>query len=119
VYILTRSESNAKEAIGTIQQSLKDVDGIKLGSLKFIHMNPEGLASVQSAAREFGSRESRLNISFNNAGVANVRGKTVQCLEYYHGVNREHITVTRNPTYPFDDSFLIGSSPCFVLALRT
>jgi NAD(P)-dependent dehydrogenase (short-subunit alcohol dehydrogenase family) len=88
VYILTRSESNAKEAIKSIEESFKNVDGIELGSsLKFIHMDLEDLASVQSAAREFASEESQLNVLFNNAGVANVRGKTKQGLEYQYGVN--------------------------------
>jgi NAD(P)-dependent dehydrogenase (short-subunit alcohol dehydrogenase family) len=40
------------------------------------------------AAKEFVCRELRLNILFNNAGVADVRGKTKQGLEYYYGVDR-------------------------------
>lgn len=87
VYILTRTKSNAEEAIKSIQESLKDIDRAGLGTLEFIHMDLEDLASVQSAAKEFASKESRLDVLFNNAGVASMRGKTKQGLEYHYGVN--------------------------------
>ncbi|KAF1995911.1 NAD(P)-binding protein [Amniculicola lignicola CBS 123094] len=88
VYMLTRSKSNAADARSRIIQSFDETDANQTGIVDFIHMDLEDLASVQTAAKEFLLREKRLNVLFNNAGVASVKDrKTKQGLEYHFGVN--------------------------------
>ncbi|ORX98823.1 hypothetical protein BCR34DRAFT_676892 [Clohesyomyces aquaticus] len=80
VYVLTRTQSNAKEAIKSIKKLFDDISHPTgdLGRLEFIH----------KAAKEFCSRESSLLALFNNAGVAAVKDTaTKQGLEYNYGVN--------------------------------
>ncbi|KAF2120920.1 hypothetical protein BDV96DRAFT_280987 [Lophiotrema nucula] len=89
VYILTRSEKNAIQAISEIKDAFQGRDSKDVGELIFVHMDLEDLDSVRSAASEFLAKEEELHILFNNAGVASVPAhkKTKQGLEYHIGVN--------------------------------
>ncbi|KAF2256035.1 NAD(P)-binding protein [Trematosphaeria pertusa] len=89
VYILSRTKSNVEAAIAKIKSEVHPTEGKELGGLEFIHMDLEDLASVQSAAKEFVAKEARLDVLFNNAGVAHLPAekRTKQGLEYHHGVN--------------------------------
>jgi NAD(P)-dependent dehydrogenase (short-subunit alcohol dehydrogenase family) len=90
VYILSRSKKNISAAIAKITAEFADFNGsTQLGILECIEMDLEDLANVQAAAKEFATKESRLDVLFNNAGVASVPAhmKTKQGLEYHIGVN--------------------------------
>jgi NAD(P)-dependent dehydrogenase (short-subunit alcohol dehydrogenase family) len=90
VYILSRSKKNIAAAIGQITTEFAERSPTtELGQLESITMDLEDLASVQAAANEFSSKESRLDVLFNNAGVASIPAhkKTKQGLEYHIGVN--------------------------------
>ncbi|KAF2110245.1 hypothetical protein BDV96DRAFT_667202 [Lophiotrema nucula] len=87
VYILSRTKQHVDDAILNIKRDV-GTDGPELGILEFIQMDLEDLTSVQAAAREFVRKEKRLDVLFNNAGLASVPGKkTKQGLEYHIGVN--------------------------------
>ncbi|KIJ23667.1 hypothetical protein M422DRAFT_39502 [Sphaerobolus stellatus SS14] len=62
VYIATRSETKANEAI----RKLLEETGREA---TFVHLDLADLASVRRAAREFTNKEEKLDILFNNAGV--------------------------------------------------
>lgn len=66
VYILSRNEKKATEAIARMKESAQ---GAKDINVNFIRVDLQSLASVQAAAEEFKRRESRLDILINNAGV--------------------------------------------------
>jgi NAD(P)-dependent dehydrogenase (short-subunit alcohol dehydrogenase family) len=91
IYILTRSRTNAQDAMQRIKSSFTNeaIDSAEIGGMEFIHMDLEDLASVQSAGKEFLQKETRLDMLFNNAGIAYVTGnrKTKQGIEYHLGVN--------------------------------
>lgn len=89
VYILSRSTKNMAAAIENMKSDSHVGATEQLGRLDYIEMDLEDLASVQKAAKEYVSRESRLDVLFNNAGVASVPAeyKTKQGLEYHLGVN--------------------------------
>ncbi|KAH9459966.1 hypothetical protein Pst134EB_008177 [Puccinia striiformis f. sp. tritici] len=63
VYLASRTESRAKAAIQKIKQLVPDAQ------LDFIHFDLTILSSAKTAAEKFTSRESRLDILINNAGI--------------------------------------------------
>jgi NAD(P)-dependent dehydrogenase (short-subunit alcohol dehydrogenase family) len=66
VYMATRSEGKTKAAMQSIQsQSLCATPG----ELVYLHLELDDLASVKKAAEEFLSKEPRLDVLWNNAGV--------------------------------------------------
>lgn len=67
VYMLSRSESKAKNAITTIKAD----PGIAIpgGEIKFINLELDDLASVKSAAESFSAQETKLDVLWNNAGI--------------------------------------------------
>ncbi|KAF2727655.1 NAD(P)-binding protein [Polyplosphaeria fusca] len=88
VYMLTRTKSNAEDAIRSIEKSFASQEKTTLGQLEFIMMDLEDLESVKTAAQEFTWKEKRLDVLYNNAGVSCVVDKkTKQELEYQCGVN--------------------------------
>lgn len=65
VYVACRNEVKAKEAMDTIKGQAKD----SRGSLEFLELHLDDLTQVSKAAKAFLSKESRLDVLFNNAGV--------------------------------------------------
>lgn len=85
IYMASRSEERATEAIKTIISS----DPSNASRLKFLHLDLSDLNSVRSFTQKFAEQESRLDILFNNAGVGGepVGSKTKQGIELHMGVN--------------------------------
>ncbi|KAF2203655.1 short-chain dehydrogenase [Delitschia confertaspora ATCC 74209] len=67
VYIAGRSEEKAREAISKIREVVKDSNG---GALEFLHLELDDLSSIKASAEEFKSKESKLDVLWNNAGVS-------------------------------------------------
>ncbi|KAJ9478024.1 putative oxidoreductase ENV9 [Pseudozyma hubeiensis] len=63
VYMASRTESKAQEAIQKIKQAVPKAD------VQFLQLDLTDLAAVRKAAEDFLSRENRLDILLNNAGV--------------------------------------------------
>ncbi|KAK4216896.1 hypothetical protein QBC37DRAFT_77699 [Rhypophila decipiens] len=74
VYIAGRSETKAREAIDDIIRSATANTGSgceeNVGSLKFLHLDLSDLQTIKPAVQAFQSKEARLDVLFNNAGVA-------------------------------------------------
>ncbi|KAJ2982033.1 hypothetical protein NQ176_g1651 [Zarea fungicola] len=93
VYIAARSESKATAAI----EAMRDECPNSTGSLHALTMDLADLKSVAAAASAFKSKETRLDVLFNNAGVMHPpRGsKTAQGYELQLGVNNlSHVLLT-------------------------
>lgn len=65
VYVAGRSEVKAKSSIEKIKADHPDAKG----ELIFLYLNLSDLTSIKTAAKEFLSKESRLDVLVNNAGV--------------------------------------------------
>ncbi|KAI1824177.1 hypothetical protein F4861DRAFT_539350 [Xylaria intraflava] len=85
VYILARSEEKARKAIDDIKTAVPDSSG----ELTYLHLDLADLPSIKTTAEEFLRRESRIDLLFNNAGVAfpPSGSKTKQGYELHLGVN--------------------------------
>lgn len=87
VYVAARSELKAQKAIEDIQQKTPS----STGSLVFLHLDLGDLEKTKTAAQEFLSKEQKLHVLFNNAGVmvtpAEPPPKTEQGFELSIGVN--------------------------------
>ena len=66
VYLAGRSEANAQSAISKI----KAISTTSPGELDFLSLALDDLATIKPAVEAFTSKESRLDVLFNNAGVA-------------------------------------------------
>ena len=90
VYIMTRNETHAMKAIDDIKTSAA-VSGSKPapGVLKFIHLDLADLSGIAASVAAFRAAETRLDVLFNNAGVASspLDFKTAQGLEPHFGIN--------------------------------
>jgi len=76
-----RSEARAVSAMEAISADVAGAD------LDFVHLDQGDLASVRAAAEQV-SRESRLDVLVNNAGIMHVpKGLTVDGFELHFGVN--------------------------------
>lgn len=97
VYVLSRTKSNIEEAIKKIQSEVHATGDRALGCLEYITMDLEDLASVQAVAKDFVFKESRLDVLFNNAGVAHhPHRKTKQGIEIHLGINCVgHVLLTK------------------------
>ncbi|KZV62174.1 NAD(P)-binding protein [Peniophora sp. CONT] len=62
VYLAARSSTSAQSVISELEQSTGKTS-------HFLHLDLSDLSSVRAAAAEFLSREKRLDVLFNNAGV--------------------------------------------------
>lgn len=84
VYMAARSESKATAAIAAITS-----DTTSVGSIHYLHLDLADLTTIKPFATAFLASESRLDILFNNAGVANMpaSARTPQNLEMHMGVN--------------------------------
>ncbi|EPE24158.1 NAD(P)-binding Rossmann-fold containing protein [Glarea lozoyensis ATCC 20868] len=85
IYMASRSRSRAKKAISEITST----DPSGTARLKFLHIDLADLPTVHSAAATFSAQEERLDILWNNAGVAvqPFGAKTKQGIEVHMGVN--------------------------------
>lgn len=70
VYMAGRSQSNAEAAITNIK-SRSSSTTTQAGELAFLNLHLEDLSSTKATVQDFLSRESRLDVLFNNAGVSN------------------------------------------------
>lgn len=68
VYIAGRSESKGQQAIKDIKASMTEPE--PTASLEFLQLVLDDLATIKASVDSFKSRESRLDILFNNAGVS-------------------------------------------------
>lgn len=84
VYLAARSESKAMAAIKAIT-----LDNTSVGSVHYLHLDLADLTTIKPFATAFLAAESRLDVLFNNAGVANMpaSARTTQGLETHMGVN--------------------------------
>lgn len=85
VYIAVRSESKARAAMDELKTLYPD----SKGQLVYLHLDLADLASIKASALDFISREMRLDVLWNNAGVMlpPEGSKTVQGFELQLGVN--------------------------------
>ncbi|KAH8819442.1 short-chain dehydrogenase [Xylogone sp. PMI_703] len=85
VYIAARSEEKAKAAIEELQKASPS----SKGQLIFLHLDLNDLTTIKASVQEFLSKENKLHVLFNNAGVmAPPPGsKTAQGYEMQLGVN--------------------------------
>ncbi|KAK4212940.1 hypothetical protein QBC37DRAFT_184037 [Rhypophila decipiens] len=69
VYIAGRSEPKARQAIQTIRDATPTGSGSS-GTLDFLPLDLADLDSIKSAVDEFKTKESRIHVLWNNAGVS-------------------------------------------------
>ena len=65
VYVAARSEDKASKAISSMQSSFP----ASKGELVFLHLDLDDLSTIKKSASEFLSKESKLDVLWNNAGV--------------------------------------------------
>ncbi|RAK96171.1 NAD(P)-binding protein [Aspergillus ibericus CBS 121593] len=71
VYIGGRSEAKAQAAIQAIQQAVPQTEGeISPGTLEFLPLHLDDLTTIKATADAFRTKESKLDLLFNNAGVS-------------------------------------------------
>ncbi|KAH8777706.1 hypothetical protein F5883DRAFT_696524 [Diaporthe sp. PMI_573] len=87
IYLACRSEERARAAIKEVVDEAADTPDH--GSLEYMHLDLNDLTTIKASAASFAQRESRLDILWNNAGIAGVPAgtKTKQGLEGHIGVN--------------------------------
>lgn len=66
VYIAGRDEEKARLAIQDIRASVLSTGG----SIEFLHLELDNLASIKASVEEFKAKESKLHVLWNNAGVS-------------------------------------------------
>ncbi|PVI05469.1 NAD(P)-binding protein, partial [Periconia macrospinosa] len=71
VYMAARSPSKAETAITQIKKA-HPIPKVPGGSLVFLKLDYADLATVKPCAEEFLSKETTLDVLFNNAGIASV-----------------------------------------------
>jgi len=65
VYLTGRSEQKATDAIKSIKSSVPDATG----ELVYLHLDLDDLTTIKKSAEEFLSKEKKLDVLWNNAGV--------------------------------------------------
>jgi retinol dehydrogenase-12 len=86
VYIAARSEEKAQKAISDMQTAHPS----SKGSLVFLRLDLADLTTIKATVEEFLSKENKLHVLFNNAGVMSVStvpDRTAQGYEMNLGVN--------------------------------
>lgn len=85
VYVAARSQENASEAIGSIKTAFPN----STGELVFLHLDLDDLTTIKKSAEEFLSKEKKLDVLWNNAGVMRPPqgSKTKQGYELQLGTN--------------------------------
>lgn len=66
VYIAGRSADKAQQVIKDIQASIPS----SRGALDFLHLELDDLSSIKESVQAFATKESKLNVLWNNAGVS-------------------------------------------------
>lgn len=95
IYLACRSEERAKaameEVVNEYNAGLTSGDDTQAqpGELVYMHLDLNDLRTIKASAAFFAQREARLDILWNNAGVAGVPAgtKTTQSIEAHIGVN--------------------------------
>lgn len=95
VYMACRSPERAANAVDEVKSAYQDItsryhaDDTPEGTLHFLPLDLADLLSVRAFSAAFADRESRLDVLFHVAGVANVPSgsKTAQGLEAHLGTN--------------------------------
>jgi retinol dehydrogenase 12 len=85
VYIAARSQEKAEKAVEAIKKTAPNSSG----ELVFLRLDLANLATIRASAEEFISKETKLDVLFNNAGVwiTPQGSKTEQGYELTLGVN--------------------------------
>lgn len=65
MYLAARSQDKASAAISQIQTAIPSSEG----ELIFLHLDLDDLSTIKKSASEFLSKESKLDVLWNNAGV--------------------------------------------------
>lgn len=88
IYMAGRSEELMLEAISSIQQSFQPAPSTP-SALKFLYVDLADLPSVKRAAEDFGRKEEKLHVLWNNAGIGGgyVGSTTAQGIEVNVGTN--------------------------------
>lgn len=88
IYIAGRSRSKAEAAINEIRSDVVTTHS-EYGRIEFLHLDLSDLATIRPAVEEFTSRESKLNVLVNNAGVnvTPITSRTAQDHELIIGTN--------------------------------
>lgn len=88
IYLACRSEERARAAIKEVVDEAAPSPE-QHGSLEYIHLDLNDLTTIKASAAAFARSETRLDILWNNAGVAGIPlgTKTKQNLEGHIGVN--------------------------------
>lgn len=95
IYIACRCEERAKAAIKEVMDEYdannddKFNEGAPPGSITYMHLDLDDLTTIKASAAFFAEREPRLDVLWNNAGIAGspIGTKTKQDLEAHVGVN--------------------------------
>nr|POE87143.1 putative oxidoreductase [Quercus suber] len=89
IYIAARSQTRIDAAIENIKTTVKVPPGITPAQLKSIAVDFNDLTTVSNAASTFLAQESRLDVLWNNAGVAQqpLKSTTAQGYEIHMGIN--------------------------------
>lgn len=97
IYIACRSEERANAAIQEVMNEYESREGDDAhakdssppGSITYMHLDLDDLTTIKASAAFFAQRESRLDLLWNNAGIAGgpIGTKTKQNLEAHIGVN--------------------------------
>ncbi|KUI56181.1 hypothetical protein VP1G_03511 [Cytospora mali] len=66
VYIAGRAEDKARKAIQDLRASVLSTGG----SIEYLHLELDNLASMKSSVEEFKAKESKLHVLWNNAGIS-------------------------------------------------
>lgn len=64
VYMATRTESKAKEAI----EQLKNIETTTPGEVRYLHLDLADLSTVKTTVADFSRQETKLDVLWNNAG---------------------------------------------------
>ena len=85
VYVGARSKSKADDEISSIKKATPNSSG----NLAFLSLDLADLTTIKASASDFLSKEKKLHVLFNNAGVMNPAqgSKTAQGYELQLGVN--------------------------------
>lgn len=99
VYIAARNREKALDAIEDIKASAPKSQG----ALEFLKLDLADLSTIKASAQEFLSKEDRLHVLFNNAGLMNppAGSKSAQGHELQLGVNNigtQMLTTLLTPT---------------------
>lgn len=95
IYIACRSEERAQAAIQEVIEEYKAASSQNeaskgpVGSIIYMHLDLNDLSTIPNSAKFFAERESRLDVLWNNAGIAGSPAgtKTKQGIEGHVGVN--------------------------------